>query len=85
VQPTLKRARRRIYRKSAIKHTTPVIQCNRALVNSVATGLILEIGLGFVLRFLGILGAFRVFLNSINRLVNTELQRGFWRRIGGYF
>jgi hypothetical protein len=46
----------------------------RALVNSVAAGLNLEIGLGFVLRFLGFLGASKVLLNSINRLVNTKLH-----------
>jgi hypothetical protein len=36
-------------------------------------GLILEIGLRFVLRFLGFLGASRVLLNSINWLINTKL------------
>jgi hypothetical protein len=43
-------------------------------MNSVAISPILEIVLGFVLRFLGFLGASRVPLNSINRLVNIELH-----------
>ena len=43
-------------------------------MNNVAAVSILEIGLGFVLRFLGFSGASRVFLNSINRLVNTKLH-----------
>ena len=34
----------------------------------------LEIGLGLILRFLGFLGAFKVPLHCINRLVNTELD-----------
>ena len=45
-----------------------------APVNNVATSPILEIGLGFVLRFLGFLGASRVPLNFINRLANTKLD-----------
>jgi hypothetical protein len=45
-----------------------------ASVNSVVASPILEIVLGFVLRFLGFLGASRVPLNSINRLVNTKLH-----------
>jgi hypothetical protein len=59
-----------IDRRSAIERTTHVIERNRALVNSVATGPILEIGLGFVLQFLGFLGTLRVPLNSINRLID---------------
>jgi hypothetical protein len=39
-----------------------------------ATSPILEIGLGFVLQFLGFLGASRVPLNSINRPVNRKLN-----------
>jgi hypothetical protein len=39
-----------------------------------AAGPILEIGLGFVLQFLRFLGASRVSLNSINRLINKELD-----------
>ena len=42
-------------------------------VNNVTAGHNLEIGLGFILQFLGFLGAFRVPLNYINRLVNAEL------------
>jgi hypothetical protein len=36
-------------------------------VNSVVAGPILEIGLGFVLRFLGFLCTYRVLLNSIKQ------------------
>jgi hypothetical protein len=57
-----------------IERTTPTIECIRAPVNSVVAGLILEIGLGFVLRFLGFLGASRVPLNSISRHVNREFD-----------
>jgi hypothetical protein len=38
----------------------------------VAADPIIEVSLGFILRFLGFLGASRVPLNSINRPVNTE-------------
>jgi hypothetical protein len=55
------------------------------LVNSVVAGLIFKIGLGFVFRFLGFLSASRVPFNSINRLINIELETGFWRRISGLF
>jgi hypothetical protein len=64
----------RIHCKSAIKHTTPTIERICAPVNSVVAGPILEIGLGFVLQFLGFSSASRIPLNSINRLVNTELH-----------
>jgi hypothetical protein len=67
----LARARGRIDRRSAIKHTTLEIDRIHALVNSVVVGPNLKIGLGFALRFLGFLGASRVPLNFINRLVNT--------------
>jgi hypothetical protein len=63
----LARAKGGIDRRSAI-------ECICALVNSVAAGLNLEIGLGFVLRFLWFLGASKVLVNSINRLVNTKLH-----------
>ena len=43
-------------------------------MNNVASSPILEIGLGFVLQFIRFLGASRVPLNSINKLVNTELH-----------
>ena len=43
-------------------------------MNSMIVGPILEIGLGFVLRFLRFLGTSRVPLNSINRPVNRELD-----------
>jgi hypothetical protein len=56
-----------INRKSAMEHS-------RAPMNSVVAGPILEMGLGFVLQFLRFLSASRVPLNSINRLVNTELH-----------
>jgi hypothetical protein len=44
------------------------------LVNNKVAGPTLKIGLGFVLRFLGFLGASRVSLNSKNRPVNEELD-----------
>jgi hypothetical protein len=56
------------------ERTTLVIKCIHEPVSSMAASPILEIGLGFVLRFLGFLGASRVPLNSINRLVNIELD-----------
>ena len=43
-------------------------------MNNVTASPNLEIGLGFILRFIGFLGASRILLNSINRLVNTELD-----------
>jgi hypothetical protein len=67
----LLRARARIDCRSAIKRTRPSIKCNCVPVNSVVAGPNLEIGLGFILRFLGFLGASMVPLNYINRLVNT--------------
>jgi hypothetical protein len=44
-------------------------------VYSVLAGLVLKIALGYILRFLGFLGASRDPLNSINRPVNTEKER----------
>ena len=70
----LAHARGRIDRKSAIKCATPTIERNCVPVNSVAAGPNLEIGFGLVLQFLGFVGASRVPLNSINRLVNVELH-----------
>ena len=67
-------ARERIDRRSTIKRTTPTIERSHALVNSIVAGPNLKIGLGFILLFLGFLGTSRVPLNSINRLVNTELH-----------
>ena len=49
----------------AIKHTC-------TLENSVAVDPIMERALRLSLQFLGFLKAFRVPLNSINRLVNTK-------------
>jgi hypothetical protein len=65
-----------INRRSATKRTTPTIE----RIRSVAASPILEIGLGFVLRFLGFLSAFGVPLNSINMLVNTKLHTLDFRR-----
>ena len=70
----LARASGRINRISAIEHTTPAIERSRAPVNNVAASPNLEIGLGFVLQFLGFLGATRVPLNFINGLLNIELH-----------
>jgi hypothetical protein len=67
-QSALTHARRRI------KRTPPMIKRIRVLVNNVAAGPILEIGLRFVLQFLRFLSASRVLLNSIYRLVNTKLH-----------
>jgi hypothetical protein len=66
-------SRRRIER-STIERTTPKIERIRAPVNRIVVGPILGICLRFVLRFLGFLGTYRVFLNSINRLINRELD-----------
>jgi hypothetical protein len=46
--------------RARIRIKRSVIEGIRAPVNSMAAGLILEIGLRFVLRFLGYLCAFRV-------------------------
>ena len=70
----LTRARRRIDCRSAIERTTPAIKGIHAPVNIVAVSPILEIGLWFVLRFLGFLGASKIPLNSINRHVNREFD-----------
>ena len=60
---------------NAIERTTPAIEHICVLVNNVVADFILEIGLRFVLRFLGFLGASKVPLNFINRLINTKLHR----------